>query len=60
MDISNNDTTLTAKWEPKKNCVILFDGNGGTISIASRNQTFGEALGELPVPKRWIYFYRLV
>ena len=57
MDISNNDTTLTAKWEPKKNCVILFDGNGGTVSIASRNQTFGEALGELPVPKRDGYIF---
>ena len=57
MDIANNTTTLYAYWTAKTDCVLSFNANGGTVSPASRNQTFNASLGTLPVPTRTGYIF---
>ena len=57
MDIANNTTNLYAYWTAKTDCVLTFNANGGTVSPASRNQTFNAALGTLPVPTRTGYIF---
>ena len=57
MNIANNTTTLHAYWTAKTDCVLTFNANEGTVSPASRNQTFNAALGTLPVPTRTGYIF---
>ena len=57
MGIANNTTTLYAYWTAKTDCVLSFNANGGTVSPASRNQTFNASLGTLPVPTRTGYIF---
>lgn len=47
----NRDLTLFAVWEANK-YIIYFDPNGGNVSESSRNITYGERYGNLPVPTR--------
>ena len=35
-----NNHTLYSRWTAKTDCVLTFNANGGTVSPASRNQTF--------------------
>jgi len=46
-----NDLTLYAQWDGK-HYTLNFNPNGGTVSPASKQVTYGEPVGELPVPDR--------
>ena len=52
-----NNHTLYSRWTAKTDCVLTFNANGGTVSPASRNQTFNASLGTLPVPTRTGYIF---
>ena len=52
-----NNHTLYSRWTAKTDCVLTFNANGGTVSPASRNQTFNTSLGTLPVPTRTGYIF---
>lgn len=51
---SATNITLYAQWSPKSFSVI-FDANGGTVSVSSKSITFGNSLGTLPTPTRDYY-----
>ena len=43
--------TLYAHWTPKK-FNVTFDANGGNVSVAAKELSYGDNLGELPIPIR--------
>ena len=49
-----SDITLTAKWT-QNTYTVTFDANGGSVDPTSKNVTFDEPYGELPVPTRTGY-----
>ena len=48
---AKGDMELTAKWTANT-YVIRFDPNGGKVDVTEKKVTFGEKLGELPVPTK--------
>ncbi|MCR5113247.1 MAG: InlB B-repeat-containing protein [Acholeplasmatales bacterium] len=53
--LSSSNLTLKAKWSIKV-CTLTLDANGGEVSTASLNVTYGEAY-ELPTPTREGYTF---
>lgn len=45
------DQTLYAHWTPETH-LLIFDGNGGVVNVASKNVVYGGKYGELPVPEK--------
>ncbi len=43
--------TLYAKWTPNT-FALMFNANGGSVSIPSKILTFGDSYGELPTPTK--------
>ncbi len=48
--------TLYAHWTPNK-FTLVYDANGGTVSTLSKELTFGESYGTLPIPTRDYYTF---
>lgn len=48
--------TLYAHWSPKK-FTLTYDANEGVVAESTRELTFGNCLGELPVPTRDYYTF---
>ncbi len=47
----DTNMTLYAIWK-SNTCVVTFNANGGTVSIASKNVTQSGTYGDLPIPTR--------
>ena len=43
------NVVLSAQWVPST-YTVTFDANGGSVSTASKNVTYGSTYGDLPVP----------
>lgn len=48
--------TLYARWTPNK-FTLTYNANGGSVSPASKELTFGDSYGTLPTPKRDYYTF---
>lgn len=53
-DEIQGNMTITANWKPVK-CMVIFNGNGGSVDPASKEVNFGSTYGALPVPAREKY-----
>lgn len=51
-----DDHNLYAHWEAKK-YTVKFDANGGTVSSATKEVTYGSEYGDLPTPVRMGYAF---
>jgi len=49
-------TTLYARWTGNP-YTVTFDAQGGTVTPASKNVTFGSTYGTLPTPTRTLYTF---
>ena len=54
---ASSNRTLYAHWKAKR-YTIKFNGNGGTVTIASKKITFNKSHGILPTPKRTGYTFK--
>ncbi len=48
--------TLYAHWAPNQ-FTLTYNANGGNVSTAAKSLTFGDSLGELPVPTKTHYSF---
>lgn len=48
--------TLYAHWTPNK-FTLIYDANGGTVSTSSKEMTYGDSYGALPIPTRDCYTF---
>ena len=55
-DTVTGDITLYAKWIPNTH-KLTFDANGGVVTPKTKDVTYGELFGELPVPVREGYIF---
>ena len=56
-DRVTGDITLYAKWTPHT-FTVTFDSTGGSVMITkTMDVTYGEPLGDMPVPRREGYFF---
>jgi hypothetical protein len=52
-----NDVNLYAQWKGNE-YTLKFYPNGGTVTLDSKTVTYGQPVGELPIPKREGYNFR--
>ncbi|MBQ9887546.1 MAG: InlB B-repeat-containing protein, partial [Lachnospiraceae bacterium] len=48
--VPEEECTLYARWEVTGNCKVIFDANGGNLSITEDTYKKGEKYGNLPTP----------
>ena len=52
-----SDTTLYAVWDANKYTVTFVPGSGATVTPASKEVTFDQKYGELPIPSKTGYTF---
>jgi uncharacterized repeat protein (TIGR02543 family) len=50
--IKNGTIILYAQWRDKKDIIVYFDGNGGTVTTKQKNVKVGATYGVLPMATR--------